>query len=47
MAAAAHLCSVAGLPYGPGLSLLDAIPILPQHKLQKAYAAGKFREAWG
>jgi peptide/nickel transport system substrate-binding protein len=34
-------------PYGPGLSLLDAIPILPQHKLQKAYAAGKFREAWG
>ncbi len=32
--------------YGPGLSLLDAIPILPRHKLEAALSAGKFREAW-
>jgi peptide/nickel transport system substrate-binding protein len=34
-------------PYGPGLSLLDAIPILPRHKLEAAYRAGTFRDAWG
>jgi peptide/nickel transport system substrate-binding protein len=34
-------------PYGPGLSLLDAIPILPRHKLEAAFNAGKFRDAWG
>ncbi len=34
-------------PYGPGLSLLDAIPILPRHTLEAAYQAGTFREAWG
>lgn len=34
-------------PYGPGLSLLDAIPILPRHKLEAAFKAGTFREAWG
>ncbi|HKV99084.1 MAG TPA: ABC transporter substrate-binding protein [Vicinamibacterales bacterium] len=34
-------------PYGPGLSLLDAIPILPRHKLEAAFTAGAFREAWG
>jgi len=34
-------------PYGPGLALLDAIPILPRHKLEAAYLAGTFRDAWG
>ena len=34
-------------PYAPGLSLLDAIPILPRHKLEAAYQAGRFRDAWG
>ena len=34
-------------PYGPGLSLLDAIPILPRHKLEAAFKAGTFRDAWG
>jgi peptide/nickel transport system substrate-binding protein len=33
-------------PYGPGLRLLDALPILPRHKLAGALAAGTFREAW-
>jgi peptide/nickel transport system substrate-binding protein len=34
-------------PYRPGLSLLDAIPILPRHKLEAAFKAGTFRDAWG
>jgi peptide/nickel transport system substrate-binding protein len=34
-------------PYGPGLTLLDALPILPRHALEPAFKAGKFREAWG
>jgi peptide/nickel transport system substrate-binding protein len=34
-------------PYGPGISLLDAVPILPSHKLKAALDAGKFQEAWG
>jgi peptide/nickel transport system substrate-binding protein len=34
-------------PYGPGLRLLDALPILPRHKLAAALAAGTFRDAWG
>jgi peptide/nickel transport system substrate-binding protein len=34
-------------PYGPGLSLFDALPILPKHKLQAALDAGTFRQAWG
>jgi peptide/nickel transport system substrate-binding protein len=33
--------------YGPGISLLDTLPILPKHKLQSALDAGKFRDAWG
>ena len=33
--------------YGPGLSFLDSIPILPAHKLRAALDAGKFNEAWG
>jgi peptide/nickel transport system substrate-binding protein len=34
-------------PFGPGMAILDALPILPQHKLQPALDAGTFREAWG
>ena len=32
---------------GPGLRLLDSLPILPRHKLEAAYAAGTFASAWG
>ena len=32
--------------YGPGLSLLDAVPILPRHKLKAALDNGSFRDAW-
>ncbi len=34
-------------PYGPGLALLDALPILPKHKLEAALSSGTFRDAWG
>jgi peptide/nickel transport system substrate-binding protein len=33
-------------PSGPGLRLLDAVPILPWHKLEPALAAGTLRTAW-
>lgn len=33
--------------FGPGLSLLDSLPILPRHKLEGALRAGTFRTAWG
>ena len=33
-------------PFGPGLRVLDTLPILPRHKLEAAYAAGRFAEAW-
>ena len=33
-------------PSGPGLRLLDGLPILPKHKLQSALANGTFRDAW-
>jgi peptide/nickel transport system substrate-binding protein len=33
-------------PSGPGLRLLDAIPILPRHKLESALKAGTLRTAW-
>jgi len=33
--------------YAPGISLLDAVPILPAHKLRAAFEAGTFRDAWG
>ena len=32
--------------YAPGISLLEALPIMPAHKLGAALDAGKFREAW-
>ena len=34
-------------PSGPGLRLLDMLPILPRHKLEAALAAGTFAQAWG
>jgi peptide/nickel transport system substrate-binding protein len=34
-------------PYGPGVRLLDNLPILPRHRLETALAAGTFRTAWG
>jgi peptide/nickel transport system substrate-binding protein len=34
-------------PFGPGISLLDNLPILPQHKLDAALGAGTFAKAWG
>ena len=33
-------------PSGPGLRLLDGLPILPKHKLGAALAAGTFGMAW-
>ncbi len=32
--------------YGPGLTLLDSLPILPRHKLEPALKAGTFASAW-
>jgi peptide/nickel transport system substrate-binding protein len=34
-------------PFGPGLRLLDNLPILPKHKLESALKAGTFASAWG
>ena len=34
-------------PSGVGLNLLDALPILPKHKLEAALDAGTFTDAWG
>jgi peptide/nickel transport system substrate-binding protein len=33
-------------PFGPGLRLLDNLPILPRHKLEAALEAGTFADAW-
>jgi peptide/nickel transport system substrate-binding protein len=34
-------------PFGPGLRLLDTLPIYPRHKLEAAFKAGTFARAWG
>ena len=34
-------------PYGPGLRLLDSLPIYPRHRLGSVLAAGTFAAAWG
>ena len=34
-------------PFGPGLRLLDNLPILPRHKLEGAVRDGSFGSAWG
>jgi peptide/nickel transport system substrate-binding protein len=33
--------------FGPGIRLLDNLPILPKHKLAAALQAGAFQSAWG
>jgi peptide/nickel transport system substrate-binding protein len=34
-------------PSGPGIRLLDMLPIMPKHKLEPALSAGTFTQAWG
>ncbi len=34
-------------PFGPGLRLLDNLPVLPRHRLEPALRAGTLAEAWG
>ncbi len=34
-------------PFGPGLRMLDGVPIYPRHRLEPALMAGSFRSAWG
>ncbi len=33
-------------PFGPGLAILENLPILPRHKLEAALGDGTFRTAW-
>jgi peptide/nickel transport system substrate-binding protein len=33
-------------PFAPGLRLIDTLPMLPRHKLEAAFAAGTFADAW-
>ncbi len=33
-------------PFGPGLRILDNLPIFPRHKLQRSLDAGSMGEAW-
>jgi len=35
------------LRFGPGLRLLDGVPMLPRHRLKRALDDGRLREAWG
>jgi len=35
------------VPYGPGVRILDNLPILPRHTLEPALKAGTFAKAWG
>ena len=32
--------------FAPGLRLVDGVPILPRHRLERAFTEGKFNEAW-
>jgi peptide/nickel transport system substrate-binding protein len=34
-------------PFGPGLRILDNLPILPRHRLDAALRAGTLRKSWG
>lgn len=34
-------------PFGPGVRILDNLPILPKHKLEAALKQGTFANAWG
>ena len=33
--------------FGPGLRLLDGVPMFPRHRLEQELKAGRFRLAWG
>ncbi len=33
-------------PFGPGIAVLETLPILPRHRLKAALDAGTFRDAW-
>jgi peptide/nickel transport system substrate-binding protein len=33
-------------PFAPGVRMLDALPILPRHRLHDAFAAGTIHKAW-
>jgi peptide/nickel transport system substrate-binding protein len=33
-------------PFGPGIRLLDALPIVPRHKLEASYKDDTFKDAW-
>jgi peptide/nickel transport system substrate-binding protein len=35
------------VPFAPGLRILDNLPILPRHKLERAVKAGGVNKAWG
>lgn len=35
------------VPYGPGLRMLDGLPIYPRHRLEAALRAGTLAAAWG
>jgi peptide/nickel transport system substrate-binding protein len=41
-----HVVLTFPAPFGPGLTILDSLPILPRHKLQSALDGGTFRAAW-
>jgi peptide/nickel transport system substrate-binding protein len=34
-------------PFGPGVRILDNLPVLPRHRLEPFLAEGRLREAWG
>ncbi len=34
-------------PFGPGMRLLDGVPILPRHRLEASLESGTFAKAWG
>ena len=35
------------VPFGPGIRILDNLPIYPRHRLEAALKAGTFNKAWG
>ncbi|NQW04581.1 MAG: ABC transporter substrate-binding protein [Acidobacteria bacterium] len=41
-----HVVLTFPAPFGPGISILDSLPILPRHKLKAALDAGTFPAAW-
>jgi peptide/nickel transport system substrate-binding protein len=41
-----HVVLTFPAPFGPGISVLESLPILPRHKLQAAFDAGTLAGAW-